>query len=421
MTAMPEDMSARTEAGRANEPGRTSWSRPVALLLLRRSEHVLFGVLLAVGCASGWRAGSPDSWLLVAGAVGVAGWYVLGMALARRSRVRWHALVWLLVLTGGSAALAVGSTGFVWLSFPLFLLYAQLLPPAISLPVIAVITGGTIAAVVADQGRLSAAAVVGPLIGAAVAVVIIMVYRDLAEQVRQRAVLIEQLTATRDQLAASQRQAGVLAERERLAREIHDTITQSLTSIVLVLRTARDSDPGRSDEQHAQLDTAIAAARAALTDTRRLVADLTPAELSNRSLPEALNRVVADQPGGAVPLHVEGEPRVVSTPVAVALLRTAQEALTNARAHSRAGRVEVSLTYLPEVVSLDVVDNGVGFDPEVPLSASTGTGFGLSGIRARAGEVGGSVEIDSGPGRGTALNITVPYTPRPEIQVSDHE
>ncbi|WP_238006107.1 sensor histidine kinase [Dactylosporangium sp. AC04546] len=383
------------------------WSRPVALVLLRRSEHVLFVGLLMLGVAGAWRTGSRH-WVLAAGAVGVASWYLVGMLLARRSRARWQAAGWLVVLTAGCAALAVGSVSFVWLAFPLFLLYTQLLPLAASVPAVALATVGTIAAIALDRGRLDAPAVVGPLVGAAIAVVITVVYRDLAEQVRQRAELIDELTAARDQLAAAERRAGVLAERERLAREIHDTITQSLTGIVLVLRTARDTDPAQVPALHAQLDTAITAARAALTDTRRLVRALTPAELASRSLPEALGRIVADQPGAGTRLHVEGEPVGLPTPVAVTLLRGAQEALANVRAHARARRVEVTLTFLPEAISLDVVDDGIGFDPALPVGPSTGTGLGLAGLRARAAEVGGSIEVDSAPGRGTALNLTVP-------------
>lgn len=394
-------------------------SRPIALSLLRRSEHVLFAALLIVGAVNTWQGLVARPWLLTAGAVLVAGWYVVGMVVARRSRVRWHAFGWLLVLTGGCAALVVGSAGFVWLAFPLFLLYAQLLPLSVAVPAVAVMTAGTIVAISVDRGQLTPAVVVGPLIGATVAVVITIIYKDLADQVRQRATLIEQLTATRDELAASQRQAGILAERERLAREIHDTITQSLTSIVLVLRTARDSDAGQQPALDGQLETALTAAQSALTDTRRLVADLTPSELSDRSLPEALQRVLADHSARKVPFHVEGEARAVPTPAAVALLRAAQEALANVEAHAGAERVQATLTFLPEVVSLDVVDDGAGFDPAVPLGPTTGTGHGLPGLRARAAEVGGTVEIDSAPGRGTAINLTVPYGHHDTAQEAD--
>jgi signal transduction histidine kinase len=287
-----------------------------------------------------------------------------------------------------------------------------------------------------------------------------VVYRDLAEQVRQRAELIDELTAAQDRLAATQRQAGVLAERERLAREIHDTVTQNLTSIVLVLRTARqaataadtgsavahgdvaagsadaaadrdaagatpaaagDADATNGEPAPAadrpgdsslvgQLDTAIGAARGALADTRRLVRDLTPAELAGASLPDALRRIVAEQPGDRTHLHVEGDPGPLPTPVAVTLLRTGQEALANARAHAAADRVELTLTYLPDTVSLDVVDDGAGFDPARPLGATSGTGLGIAGMRARAEQVGGILSVDTAPGRGTAVNLTVPRT-----------
>ena len=385
-------------------------ARPVALVLLRRSEHLLFAVLLALGAVGAWDV--TRRWVLLAGVVGVAGWYALGVLLTGRGRRRWQAVGWLAVLTGGCAALTAGSAGFVWLAFPLFLLASQMLPLAAAIPAVLGITGGAIAAIAADRGRLDVPAVVGPLVGAGVAVMITVVYRDLAAQVRQRVLLIEELTAARDELAASQRRAGILAERERLAREIHDTITQSLNSIVLVLRTARDTD-ATTDRTHAgalraHLDTAIAAAGAALTDTRRLVADLAPAELTGRSLPQAMAAIVAAQTGPPARLHVDGDPVAVPTPVAVALLRGAQETLANVRAHAAARQVDVTLTFLPEAISLDVLDDGVGFDPAAPLGPTTGTGLGLAGLRARAAEVGGDVQIDASPGHGTAVNITVP-------------
>ncbi|WP_207123277.1 sensor histidine kinase [Actinocatenispora comari] len=429
-------------------------SRPVALLLLRRSEHVLFVGLLALGAAG--AAGHRGWPVLLAGAILVAGWYAVGAVLARRRRTRGLAIGWLAVLVAGCAALAVGSASFVWLAFPLFLLGTQLLPLAASVPVVAALTAGTVVVIATDRGRWDAAAVVGPLVGALVAVMITVVYRDLAEQVRQRAELIDELTAAQDRLAASQRQAGVLAERERLAREIHDTVTQNLTSIVLVLRTARQSatatgtgsavdhrdaagrsvtaatdrdaadatpaadrargrpapatDRQRDSSLVEQLDTAIGAARGALADTRRLVRDLTPAELAGASLPDALRRIVAEQPGDRTHLHVEGDPGPLPTPVAVTLLRTGQEALANARAHAAADRIELTLTYLPDTVSLDVVDDGGGFDPARPLGATSGTGLGLAGMRARAEQVGGTLSVDTAPGRGTAVNLTVPRT-----------
>ena len=385
---------------------RPTLHHPTALTLLRRSEHVLFGVLLIIGTVAAWTG--RGRWWVLAGALLVGCWYLIGIVLAARSRRRWQAYGWLLILVLGCAALALGSVGYVWLAFPLFLLCMQLLPSVAAVTAVVLITAGAITAVAVDRGQIDAAAVIGPVVGAAVAVVITEVYRDLAEQVRQRAALIEQLTATRDQLAASERAAGVLAERERLSREIHDTVAQSLTSIMLLLRSVRDSGQAFPPQMRDQLDGAIAGAGSALSDTRRLVHDLTPTELSGRSLPEAISRVAREYGDPPVGLRVEGEPFPVATPVAVALLRGVQEALANVRSHARAGRVEVTLTYLAEAISLDVVDDGVGFDPAAPIGPGTGSGLGLPGMRSRMADVGGSLVIESAPGRGAAVSMVVP-------------
>lgn len=375
-------------------------SRPVAFDLLRRSEHLLFAVLLIVGVIGGWE--QRLHLVLLVGAILVAGWYAVGIAIARRRRRRSWAWGWLAVLTLGAAGLAVGSAGFVWLAFPLFLLCAQLLPLRIAIPAVVLLTVGVVLRTAISRDGWDTSVVIGPVIGATVAVVISVVYRDLAEQTRQRTRLIDQLTSTRDELAAAERQSGMLAERERLARELHDTITQELTGIVLVLRATRD-DPRRD-----QLDSAIDSAQLVLAETRRMVQALTPTELSGRSLPEALQKVITGHLRTDAQLHREGQPRPVPTPVAVALLRATQEALANVTRHARAGRVEVTLTFLPGAISLDIVDDGIGFDPEQPYGPTTGTGLGLQGVRARVGDLNGTMEIESAPGQGAALNITVP-------------
>ncbi|SDT05422.1 sensor histidine kinase [Microlunatus soli] len=388
----------------------TGLLRPVAFDLLRRSEHVLLVVLLALGVGGAWS--SPLRWVLIGGAAAVGGWYGWGIVVARKRRTRATAVLWLAILTVGCAGLAVGSAGFVWLAFPLFLLYTQLLPLRIAVPSVVLVVIGVIVRTVIGRGGWDTSVVVGPVIGATVAVVISVVYRDLAEQTRQRARLIDQLTSTRDELAASERQAGMLAERERLARELHDTVTQELTGIILLLRTARDTKTGSSTALHDQLDIAIDSAGSVLTETRRMVQALTPTQWSESSLPEALNRVLAASTGPDTRLHLDGEQRSVPTPVAVALLRAAQEGVANAVRHARADRIDVTLTFLPDAVSLDVVDDGIGFDPEQPYGSTTGTGLGLSGLRTRIAELDGTMEIESVPGQGTALNLTVPRKDR---------
>lgn len=397
----------------------------VALVLLRRAEHVLFAALLLVGVVRAVLTGGyPVASVVVA--VLVAAWYVLGMVLAGRAPadgagaagpdrgLTRHALVglgWLLVLTAGWAVLVALSADFVWLAFALFLLYMQVLPVIAGVPAVAVLTAGTIVAFALHQGGVNVAAVLGPIFGAAVAVVITVVYRNLRREVDARERLLAELTAAQDRLAAAERHAGTLAERERLAREIHDTVAQSLSSIILLLRAAGTSWQQAPPESRQQLDTATDAARSALDDTRRLVRALGPAQLVGRPLTEALQRLVdsADQPGPTCRLTVDGEPYPLPTPVEVALLRAGQQALANVRAHADAHRVELTLTFLPTAVSLDIVDDGRGFDPErSPAAATTGTGMGLAAMRARLAEVGGSLVVESAPGRGTAVGASIP-------------
>lgn len=376
-----------------------------ALTLLRRAEHVLFAALLAIGAGEAWLDGRHRAAVAVLTAA-VAGWYAVGMALSRRSAGPRLAMLWLAVLTTGWAGLIALSLSFVWLAFALFLLFLQLLPARWALPGVALLTAGAIAAAGAHRGGLDSGAVLGPVFGAAVAIVITAVYRRLRRESEARAELVRKLTAAQERLAATERREGILAERERLAREIHDTVAQDLSSIILLLRSARDAaDAGP------QLEIAEQAARGALEDTRRLVRALTPAELTGRSLPEALERVVADVRHFGIDARfvVDGQAGPLPTSAAVALLRVAQGALANVRAHARAGTVVVTLAFQPAAVRVDVADDGVGFDPRGPAATpSSGTGLGLAAMAGRLAEVGGALVVESTPGAGTAVSATVP-------------
>ncbi|GHJ45300.1 two-component sensor histidine kinase [Catellatospora sp. TT07R-123] len=382
--------------------------------LLRRAEHVLFAALLLVGAGQSVHDGRHPV-AVVSATLAVAAWYAVGMALSRRAAGPRLAVLWLAVLTALWAVLVTVSISFVWLAFALFLLYRQLLPDRWALPGVAVLTAGAIAAVGLHRGGLDAAAVLGPVFGAAVAIVSTSVYRQLRRESEARAALVRELTEAQQRLAATERREGILAERERLAREIHDTVAQNLSSIILLLRAARDVADARP-----QLDTAERAARGALEDTRRLVRALTPVELAGRPLPEALERVVADLRDFGVRARfvLDGEPCPLPTPVAVALLRVAQGALANVRAHAAADQVVVTLTFQPGAVRVDVADDGTGFDPQRPGGASTGTGLGLAAMSGRLAEVGGTLVVESAPGRGTAISATAPLPVEPAQEAS---
>jgi len=229
----------------------------------------------------------------------------------------------------------------------------------------------------------------------------------IISQSRERADLIDRLEATRAELAAANRESGTLAERQRLAGEIHDTLAQGFSSIIVLLQAA---EAGLADAAPAsarrQLGLAAQTARENLADARALIAALSPADLASGNLPGALRRVterVGSETGIGARFEVNGTPRPLTAAFDVVLLRVGQEALANVRKHAAAGSVRVLLRYEPGEVSLEVTDDGQGFDP-----AQVNGGYGLRGMRERLGQAGGQVEVRSAPGAGTCVRARVP-------------
>ncbi|MFG2718241.1 sensor histidine kinase [Streptomyces sp. NPDC048416] len=223
---------------------------------------------------------------------------------------------------------------------------------------------------------------------------------------------LDENAALHTQLVLQAREAGVADERRRLAAEIHDTIAQGLTGIIAQLQVVTSSTDPALVRDH--LASAQELARHSLGEARRSVQNLSPLDLEHDVLHEALKKTVAEWgtrhavradftvTGTAVQLHEEIE---------ATLLRIAQEALANAGRHARASRVGVTLSFMGDEVSLDVRDDGRGFDP-LDLPARTGTGgFGLDGMRARAERIAGSLTVESEPGHGTAVSARVPLVP----------
>lgn len=224
----------------------------------------------------------------------------------------------------------------------------------------------------------------------------------IAEYGDERARLLDKLTAAQDELAALHRDAGVTDERERLARELHDTIAQSLAGMVLLAQRARrDHAAGKLRDD--TLELVEDAARAALTETRTLVAGSAPIELSG-GIAEALETLAARfrrETSVTISCVV-----TLSSPLdrdaEVVLLRCAQEGLANVRKHAGATAVRITLVDDSGTAVLRIEDDGRGLDPDaVP------DGFGLSGLRARLSLVGGSLELEGGPG-GTTVTARLP-------------
>jgi signal transduction histidine kinase len=241
-----------------------------------------------------------------------------------------------------------------------------------------------------------------------------LVNKDAISQSFERRKLIDELTAARRDAAAAERAAGVAQERARLAREIHDTLMQGFASVVTHLETADavlTSDPDRA---RTHVSAAEEAARASLAEARTLIWALRPAAIAEAGLPVALRRVAlaASGPNGPqVEATVSGPARQLQTDVEVALLRAAQESLANARRHAAATHINVTLTYFDDVVTLDVADDGYGFDPS---KADESGGLGLRGIRERAEGLGGSLTVESSPGEGTTVAIALPAIETPD-------
>jgi len=226
----------------------------------------------------------------------------------------------------------------------------------------------------------------------------------IIKQSAERAEIIDQLEATRAELAAAQHEAGRLAERQRLAGDIHDTLAQGFTSILMLIQAAQADLAGSHPLASGHLDLAERTARDNLAEARALVADLAPAPLEGSTLRDALRRLSAEQEHhGEASFRVSGNPRPLPVATEVVLLRVCQEALANVRKHANASSASVLLGYDPEAVRLEVSDDGDGFDPD-----RVGGGYGLRGMRTRVAEAGGTLMVRSSPGAGTQVSATVP-------------
>ena len=231
----------------------------------------------------------------------------------------------------------------------------------------------------------------------------------IIEQSRDRAALLAEVESTRTELARAHHAQGVMAERERLAREIHDTLAQGFTSIAMhaqAAATAAGRQPAPGPDVLARLATIEDVARENLAEARALVAAFAPVGLDGTTLPDAIRRLAArfaTETGLAVEVDVSAVPTRIDRAGEVVALRTVQEALANVRRHAGAGHVLVRLAADACSARVEVRDDGVGFSPEL-----AGGGFGLAGMRARAVEVGGDLEVSSSLGNGTRVVLRVP-------------
>lgn len=335
---------------------------------------------------------------------------------ARSGRPPLAEPVWLGTLVAVWAVLVALAPSFAWCAVPLFYTALRTLPTRAAYTLVAFFTAFVVVAQLRLADRVDIDAVVGP---PAVALLATAVFTHMDRQATRQAALIRDLVRTRRELAATERREGTLAERQRLAMEIHDTLAQSLSSQRMLLQAA--DRVWRTDPQQAQahVRTAASIAESSLTEARRFVHDLAPADLAKGGGLEAALRGLASRESTAertVTCVVDGASGPVDLPdrVQSALLRIAQGALANVREHSGATRAALTLTYLGDQVRLDVADNGRGLDPSaLPERASGVRGHGMPAIRARVGQLGGTLTVESAPGDGTVVSAAVPLHPTP--------
>ncbi|MGH2700500.1 MAG: sensor histidine kinase [Actinomycetota bacterium] len=289
--------------------------------------------------------------------------------------------------------------------------------------VAAVIVGGWVWQQWAQQGSIPWRAVLSVSIFLAFSLLAVGYVSTIVRQSQERQRLIDQLHDAQSELAEAERQAGVLEERQRLARDIHDTLTQGFASIVMLLQAAEES-LGQDHPAGRHVARALQSARDNLAESRRLVWALRPEALADTPLPAALERLarqLSEDTGIRAATVVTGNVRSLDTEQETVLLRVVQESLANVRKHARATGVTVTLSYMNDIMVLDIQDDGVGFTPPLELEAAQDGGLGLRAMRERVAEIGGTVSVESAPGAGTTVVAHLPADQNHPVEASRAE
>jgi PAS domain S-box-containing protein len=232
---------------------------------------------------------------------------------------------------------------------------------------------------------------------------------DVAGQTRLIA-MIRDITERR-QAERAQRELAVVEERNRLAREIHDSLAQGLTAIIWQINAAEGQAEAGGEQALQNLSRIRDLAKESLQEARRSVWDLRSGPLKGLSLVGALRLETDKVAGGDIQtsFNVEGEDRVLPGGVEASVLRICQEALANILKHANASRVAVTIAFDDATVHLAIEDDGVGFEPVIPKHWDKDSGgYGLVSMRERAQLLGGKLTVKSAVGRGTIVRAVMP-------------
>ncbi|MFI2737315.1 sensor histidine kinase [Streptomyces sp. NPDC018711] len=379
-----------------DETARTAAERP-ALTALRRwytAAWLLLGLVpsvIGVGNDSG-----PVKWASL-------GLVAAALAYTAVHRARHHSPLYLGILAAGlgvMAALPGGGAALLIAALPQF--WFQTRGPRAAVPLSGCAAAATAAGSLWRDSPGNAAAA---LTGYAVSVLAgLLLHRLVADGEARAAALATELSLTQEQLAAAHRAQGAAAERERMAREIHDTLAQGFASIIVLAEAARTGLDGDPEHTARQLRSIERTARENFAEARVLVGSAPHSGLSPGSVVPTLRRTLerfAQDTGITVDAEL-AEDVDCDQQTRIALLRCTQESLANVRKHADASTVGVVLTQGPYAIELEITDDGRGFVVE------ESRGFGLDGMRKRLAELGGELTVTSSVGDGTRVLAAFP-------------
>ncbi|MEH0467323.1 sensor histidine kinase [Streptomyces sp. B21-097] len=390
-------------------PTRVRWFAP------SHAAHLVFFVVVGAALSRLTWLNTPLCWDIVTVSALLATSYAAGLALWSRlgplARHGWVAallLLWAFLVFLTPPPL---TGAYVWCSVPLACAALRALGRSAAGAAMGAITLVLVGQLTRNGGGFDAEMVLIPVAAVwGTAALYHAQQRDAAE----RRSLVEQLRGTRDVLAREQRRAGVLGERERIARDLHDTLVQELSGSLMLLQAAERDWKDRPDAAHTRVRAVADGLDVSLAEARRMIRDLTPSMVAEAGLEGSLRMLSlrSQQDGTATGVRFRslGTHRPdLDEQAATTLFRVAQGMLANVREHARAANLFVTLRQGEDRVELDVCDDGVGFEPaRVGGASASGRGFGLPAAQARLRECGGDLTVDSSPGRGTRIRATVP-------------
>ena len=365
---------------------------PPTVRLVRWFGFVMFGVMIVAAIT-----GDPPPALHGSGLVTLAA--VIGLVVALPASVPRAELppfrrARSLVLLGASAVAltAVQPDGAGVIGVYMVVVVAALRLRLIGALVLAGVTVGAETAVLAGAGDPA-----GQIVGLLTSIVPWLLVMRLVRNLRIGRDRAERLVGELEESRGAEAEAAAVAERSRVARDLHDVLAHSLSALALQLEGARMLARDRSADPEVvdSLERAHHLAASGLQEARRAVAALRGDELPGPEGLQALADAFCEHSEAGCALRVEGDPRLLTSQARLAVYRTAQEALTNVRKHAAAARVDIRLAYAKAGTELEVADHGPGAPVAVGAPAAEGSGYGLTGMRERAELLGGT--LDAGP------------------------